>query len=148
MKPVRVALALFVLVFSTVGCFVDLDEDNAFVDKTFTIADDPEIFLRPGTHFAMLFRVPTRAISPLLTVDFEVIEGKDTEVFLFDDLEYDAWLDGDDAEPLYFSRRVGSDRARITLRPGTYYVVVSNEFSVVTDKLVDVRAFLDYSERD
>jgi len=124
------------------GCSSRTDENlTTYVE---TIVASPHLTVSPGKWQAFEFHVDPDMVRPSLLLDFEVTSGKDVEVFVFDEAGFAEWPRTVNA--VYFSDRVGSVSERIPLsRNGTHFLVVSNTFSVVTDKSLVLKAVLEYA---
>jgi hypothetical protein len=140
-RVVSVALA-FAL---ATGCSEVTDENlTTYVE---TVVASPHLTVSSGKWQAFEFHVEPDMVRPSLLLDFEVTTGKDVEVFVFDEAGFAEWPRATSA--VYFSERVGSASDRIHLsRNGIHYLVVSNSFSVVTDKALALKAVLEYSLPD
>lgn len=102
--------------------------------------------IRAGEHYDTLFTVsdPHAESGPrpcMLTARIEGVAGgdRDVDVFVLDEQGYDDWHSGVDPVALYQSRRAAAADLEIPL-PGTgrYALLVSNRFSIFTDKQVRV----------
>jgi hypothetical protein len=66
--------------------------------------------------------------------------SRDVEVYLLDQTGYDDWHNGVQPKPLYSGGRRPSVSLHVRLPgPGRYYFLVSNRYSIFTDKLVSIR---------
>ena len=97
-----------------------------------------------GTYWSNSVTIPADAKYASIAIDFEVIAGKDVEVYVLDDVAFGNWKADIAVQAFYSSGRVAAGRKTVTLSPGTYVVVVSNRFSVVTRKAVRVNATATY----
>ncbi|MBM3216323.1 hypothetical protein FJZ36_15590 [Candidatus Poribacteria bacterium] len=115
-----------------------------------SVHHSPHLGVPAGVWYPFDFVVTSDMADPFLCLAFNVTSGTDVEVFVFHESEYASWSDvtspgGPNAEPVYFSGRVVSVSRDIKLtRPGRYYLVVSNRFSVFTDKVMKLDADLEY----
>jgi hypothetical protein len=73
--------------------------------------------------------------------------GNDIVALIFDDIGFTNWKNGHASNALYDSGQVTTDRFNVPItQPGTYYFVLSNRFSTITPKTVDVAVTLDYDK--
>jgi hypothetical protein len=63
--------------------------------------------------------------------------GNDIEVFILDEDGFENWRNGHRAPTYYNSGRVTVGRFDVRLRPGKYFLVMSNTFSAVSNKVVN-----------
>jgi len=63
--------------------------------------------------------------------------GNDIEVFILDEDGFENWRNGHRAPTFYISGRVTVGRFDVRLRPGKYFLVMSNTFSAVSNKVVN-----------
>jgi len=90
-------------------------------------------------------------ISPVLRGEYITIEGgsKDINALVVDDVNFINWQNSTTTTALYFKERVTTDRFSLSIRqPGTYYFILSNRFSILTDKTVDGTVTLEYKEEE
>jgi hypothetical protein len=75
--------------------------------------------------------------------------GNDVEVYMLPEDGFTNWENIHSATPLYSSGRVTQDTLNVALPPdaGTYYLVFSNKFSLVTPKAVQTNITLTYYNR-
>jgi hypothetical protein len=75
--------------------------------------------------------------------------GNDVEVYMLPEDGFTNWENRHSATPLYSSGRVTQDTLNVALPPdaGTYYLVFSNKFSLVTPKAVQTNITLTYYNR-
>jgi hypothetical protein len=66
--------------------------------------------------------------------------GRDVEVFILDEAGYDDWHNGVTPRPLFYSGRAADTSLDLPLPGrGTFYFLISNRYSIFTDKIVRVR---------
>ena len=108
---------------------------------TVNLLDEIGLAVIAGQYWNVDFDIPDYAQGASLTVDFTVTSGKDVEVYLFDDVGFVNWrANVAGTKPIYASGRVAADRKTIPLVAGSYVLVVSNWFSVLTNKVVRIKA--------
>jgi hypothetical protein len=73
----------------------------------------------------------------------------DIEVTLLNELQYAHWQDRQRFDAAYVSGRVTSGKIAVTLPagPGTYYMVFSNRFSIISNKAVTADVQLVYDRQ-
>jgi hypothetical protein len=67
--------------------------------------------------------------------------GNDIEVFILDEDGFENWRNGHRAPTYYNSGRATVGRFNVRLGPGKYYLVMSNKFSSVSNKVVNLTFF-------
>jgi hypothetical protein len=75
--------------------------------------------------------------------------GNDIEAVLADEANYTNWINGHQAQAFWGTtgkQTTGSFEVR--LRPGTYYLAISNRFSAFTDKQVFLEVDLNYKKAE
>lgn len=124
----RIFLTLCVIVCLPVIAVIGADESRPIVvDK---------ISVEAGHYAYWSFEVSPR--YDVVQGRFQVTAGKDVEAFIFDQDGFENFSNGTRAKTWYNSGRVTVDSPNVRLRPGTYYLVFSNKFSLVTNKLIEV----------
>lgn len=63
--------------------------------------------------------------------------GNDIEVFIVDEDGFENWRNGHQVPTYYNSGRVTVGRFDVRLRPGKYFLVMSNTFSTFSNKVVN-----------
>jgi len=64
--------------------------------------------------------------------------GNNIEVFILDEDGFENWRNGNRTGTYYNSGRVTVGRFDVNLRPGIYYLVMNNSFSLVSNKVVNL----------
>jgi hypothetical protein len=109
--------------------------------RVIPVMSDRTVEISAGEHLDTAFVV--RDPRPCtLTGRVSGVRGgsRDVEVYLFDQAGYDDWHDGVQPKPLYSGGRRPSVSLQVRLPgPGRYYFLVSNRYSIFTDKLVTIR---------
>ena len=73
--------------------------------------------------------------------------GNDIEVLILNDISYRNWMNGDMVADLYHSGKVTIDTFNVPITvSGTYHLVYSNEFSIISTKTVTTTVDLKWSE--
>jgi hypothetical protein len=92
-----------------------------------------------GQHYkSFQFEVPADHDFDIVEGTFRVVAGKDIEVYILDKNGFENFSNGTASKTYYNSGRVTVDSPSVTLRPGSYYLVLSATFSVFTKKLVEI----------
>jgi hypothetical protein len=105
-------------------------------DENRPIVSD-KISVEAGHYVYWSFQVPQGQYD-LVQGRFPVIAGRDVEAYIFDRDGFENFSNGTKAKTWYNSGRVTVDSPNVALKPGQYYLVFSNKFSLVTNKLVEV----------
>ncbi len=111
----------------------------------------------PEEHFSVnalggnstKFEVPPGAFNVRAEGNFSVEggSGNDIEVFIFDEDGFANWQNRHAATPYYSSGRATRGTINVTLPgPGTYVVVFSNKFSIMSSKEVEAHVTVRYSK--
>jgi hypothetical protein len=109
--------------------------------RVIEVMPDRTVEIEAGEHLDTTFVV--RDPRPCtLTGRVSGVRGgsRDVEVYLFDQAGYDDWHEGVLPRALYSGGRRPSFSLHVRLPgPGRYYFLVSNRYSIFTDKLVSIR---------
>ena len=95
------------------------------------------------------FRVPSDAFNVHIEGNFSAGggSGNDIEAYIFNEDAFVNWRNGHFATAYYSSGRVTRGSIGLTLPgPGSYYMVFSNRFSLVSAKTVEAHVTLYYSK--
>lgn len=75
--------------------------------------------------------------------------GNDVQVAIGDQMNITNWTNGHQSSVIWETPgQVTTGAFDVKLKPGTYFLVISNRFSVLSDKSVTVEANLGYSENE
>jgi hypothetical protein len=109
--------------------------------RVIPVLNDRALRIHAGEHVDTSFVVrDPRPCTLTGTVTGLAGGSRDVEVFLLDQAGYDDWHNGVAPRSVYFGGRAATVSLHIPLpERGRYYFLVSNRFSVFTDKLVAVR---------
>lgn len=132
------------LLVTILGCSSNKDED-----RTISVFNG-QVSIDAGTYQSYRFTVSSSMKNAILNGEYITTEGgnKDVNVLLMNDLNYINWQNGNASNALYFKERITTDRFSLNIsQPGTYYFILSNTFSIITDKRVDGTVTLDYKEK-
>lgn len=66
--------------------------------------------------------------------------GDDIIVYILDENQFNLFERGESASTYYNSGKVEYDTFEVTLNPGTYYIVMSNTYSIFSTKTVELQA--------
>lgn len=104
------------------------------------VFDTPSLHLPPGEHFDTAFVVADPRPCTFLG-HVQGIDGgrRDVEVYLFDEDGHLNWHNGLEPVALYESGRTSSTSIEVPLREkGTFHLLISNRWSVLTSKTVQI----------
>jgi hypothetical protein len=109
--------------------------------KVIPVLDSRAIPLAAGEHLEVAFEVDDpRPCTLTGRVRGLAGGGRDVEVFLLDDQGFSEWYNGIPPRPLYYSGRSASTSLRVRIPgEGEYHLLISNRYSLLTDKVVEVR---------
>jgi hypothetical protein len=109
--------------------------------KVIPVLDSRAIPLAAGEHLEVAFEVEDPRTCTLTgRVDGLAGGSRDVEVFLLDDAGFSDWYNGIPPQPLYYSGRSASTALHVRLPGrGEYHLLISNRYSLLTDKVVEVR---------
>jgi hypothetical protein len=75
--------------------------------------------------------------------------GNDVQVAIGDEMNITNWMNGHQASVLWETPgQLTTGAFDVKLQPGTYFLVISNRFSLLSDKSVTVEASLSYSQNE
>jgi hypothetical protein len=106
-----------------------------------------QIVVRAGGYVEYPITVTPEMAEPTVTGDFTASggNGNDVEAVIVDQANYANWINGHAAQVQWrTSGRQTTGSFEVRLKPGTYYLAVSNKFSLLTDKHVSLKAHLKY----
>ncbi len=109
---------------------------------TIPIGDGRQVAIEAGKYVQYEFNVPDGVCVVTGRIDLLAGGNKDFEAFVMDSENLRAWRSGLEARTYWQTGRVASALidAVALVGPGTYYLVVSNVFSLLTPKTVTVKA--------
>jgi hypothetical protein len=115
--------------------------------RTTTLVN-PALVVKPLNYSYFKLDVPSGATSVLLHGNFTASGGmgNDIEVFVLPESDFVNWQNGHSAKTFYNSGKVtvGSLNVNLPADAGTYYLVFSNKFSLLTQKILRVDAAMTY----
>lgn len=113
-----------------------------------TTISNPDLGVSPNGYASFKFDVPAGATSVHLQGGFFAKggSGNDVEVFLLPEQDFLNWQNGHRAVTLYNSGKVTTGTINVNLPSdaGTYYLVFSNKFSLVSPKSVNVNTKMTF----
>ncbi len=117
-------------------------EPSAPPPLVLSLMDFETLDIDAGEHFDTTFAVSDpRACTFTGRVSGVAGGDRDVDVFLFDEEGYDQWHDGIHPAALFESGRTSSVELEVPLPgPGQYALLLSNRFSLFTDKAVRVES--------
>ncbi|MEX2059891.1 MAG: LEA type 2 family protein, partial [Nitrosopumilaceae archaeon] len=93
--------------------------------------------VEPGTYTSIYFTLQcTATIQGGFSARAAL--GDDIIVYILDENQFNLFDRGESASTYYNSGKVGYDTFDLTLNPGTYYIVMSNTYSIFSTKTVEL----------
>lgn len=109
------------------------------------------ITLKAGNYYEVPFTVNIATMLNVQVVgSFKALggSGNDIDAYIMTDSQLQSWLKGQKAVGIYVSGRVSSaDLTVPILTSGTYHLVFSNDFSILSAKVVSANIILKWQER-
>ncbi|MFW9893590.1 MAG: hypothetical protein ACFFFO_15390, partial [Candidatus Thorarchaeota archaeon] len=106
------------------------------------IALDIDVWIDAGTHYYVY--ITDAESGGTIEGDFTVTSGNDVEFFICDADNYDKWINGQSANVYQHRSRTTTYSFEFTIpTDDTWYVVFSNEYSIITSKHLE--GYVDYS---
>jgi hypothetical protein len=109
-----------------------------------------QITIESGKWASYTIEVKPEMIDPTLRGQFTASGGSGDDVLaaVGDEMNITNWINGHAATMVWQTPgQLTVGKFEIKLQPGVYYFVISNKFSVLTDKQVTVDANLFYGQR-
>ena len=109
---------------------------------------DPAFTIEPAHYHYAKFTVPADAQNATVQGRFTASggAGNDVVVFIFPEDDFVNWQNNHDSKVLYQSGQVTQASINAELPgPGTYYLVFSNNFSVISPKAVQADITINYT---
>lgn len=110
-----------------------------------------QITVDAGGSQRITIEVAADMIDPVVKGTFTTYggSGNDIQAAIGDDQNMTNWLNGHQAIMLWETPgQVTTGSFEVSLKPGTYYLGVSNRFSVVSDKQVSLDVNLNYKQTE
>lgn len=131
MRRNRLPLLLLVCLFSS-GCVQALKSikdaaspPKALTSSSFTVGPEPKYFQFQSSGQRVFGHFKAEGGS-----------GNDIKVFILDEDGFANWQNKHSAKMYYDSGKVTAGKIDVRLKPGTYYLVFDNSFSVLTNKAI------------
>jgi len=106
--------------------------------------------VKPGESYNVKFTVETSTmLSVAVTGTFQASggSGNDIKVFILSDIDYLNWSNGHSFSALYSSGQLTAGNINSTItKSGTYYLVFSNDFSIISTKSVTAKIDMKWSQ--
>jgi len=114
---------------------------------TVTIVDDT-LVVEPGYYRYYQFSIPEEAGVVTVNGRFTTTggEGNDIMVFIMTPDDFINWQNRHESRVYYQSGQKTVDSINVNLAPGTYYLVYSNTFSLVSNKVVKTNLSYSYQK--
>lgn len=107
------------------------------------------ITVNAGSYYNVPFTVNSSMSGPTVSGSFTASggSGNDIIVLILDDIAYTNWVNGHQVTALYSSGQLTTDTFNVSMTTsGTYHLVYSNRFSVISTKNVSTTVDLKWSE--
>src|ERR1035437_6271838 len=105
------------------------------------------ITVKAGSYYEVPFTITNAMTNSSVQGSFNASggSGNDIIVLVFDDTSFFNWVNGHQATPIYNSGQLTTSNINASITtPGTYHLVFSNMFSLVTSKQVTTSVNLQY----
>jgi hypothetical protein len=103
-----------------------------------------------GSYYGVRFSVDTVRMQNAAVVGTFTASGgsgNDIDVFILDDIAFTNWVNGHQVMTLYYPGRLTTERINVSVTSsGTYHLVFSNKFSIISAKNVSTKVDLNWSE--
>jgi len=111
---------------------------------------DKSITIPAGNFYSGYFDIdPSHMLNPKVAGSFQASGGanNDIDAYIMSQAQYTNWLAGQRATGVYVSGRVTSATFKVAIiASGRYYLVFSNDFSIVSNKVVSAKVILTWQE--
>lgn len=127
---------LFLIAIILTGAIAQENKKYVFLDDT--------VVIEPGQIKYFSFQSVKRN-GVLVTGAFRASGGarNDVEVYIFDPIGFENYMNGNQAETYYNSGRVTVGKIDVFLPRNKYFLVFSNKFSITSNKVVKAHIELD-----
>ena len=133
--------SVFGLIIAIVGVFLfylPCIGVNVSVTRSSVIWDGP-LLVKPGQRTLIPFNIPSEAINPLLRINVSVLGGSGNDI--------DLYVKAGNGDLVYRDRLSGYTYRTIKLpNPGSYSIVFSNNFSIISAKQVRGKIQIYYDQ--
>lgn len=105
------------------------------------------VLVRARSYTSYKIAVEPDMVAPVINGEFRAVggSGNDIRVILTDEINYTNWVNGHRAQVLWQTAgQQTAGRFNIPVGAGTYYLVLSNTFALLSDKQVVLNAGLSY----
>lgn len=135
MKPRKGRTAFFIIAFLVMAIFAVVNSCFSPKPTEQTLVDEV-ISVPAGKHYRSSFSVSRNAV---LIGDYRAFggSGNDIKVLLMDEDSYINWVNGHQANVFYNSGQITVGKINVSLKPGKYCLILSNDFSMVSGKNVE-----------
>jgi hypothetical protein len=110
-----------------------------------------QVTVKAGAVVYYKIRIEPEMHQPVVAGSFNASggSGNDISAVIADESEYTNWINGHEAQVYWSTKgRKTTGRFEVRLPPGTYYLAISNKFSVLTAKYVFLEAELNYKRQE
>jgi hypothetical protein len=110
-----------------------------------------QVLVPAGQYVYYRIDIQPAMVEPTLKGNFVASggEGNDITAVIADEMNYVNWINGHEAQVVWHTQgqqTVGN--FELVLKPGTYYLAVSNKFSTISDKNVALEVDLSYQHKE
>ena len=110
-----------------------------------------EVDVAAGQAVNYRIEIQPEMLEPTLTGTFNARggTGNDITAAIADDTNYTNWINGHQAEVIWKTAgQQTAGRFELKLQPGIYFLGISNKFSTVSDKKVELDVNLKYQQKE
>jgi hypothetical protein len=121
---------------------------SRFVPMSTSIASG-QVVVRHGGAVNYRITITPEMRNPVVSGNFTASggQGNDIAAVLADESGYTNWINGHQAQVFWSTQgKETTGSFEVRLKPGTYYLALSNRFSAFTDKYVALEANLKYQQ--
>lgn len=111
-----------------------------------TLKEDSTV-VKAGDYEAIPIYLNNILYAQNMRVTIDIRENLDINLYLFEQKEYQIWKEGGTPRAYLVEKKATSGTYYVyTLSPGTYYLVLSNTYSLITDKTIDYKVTAEVAE--
>lgn len=110
-----------------------------------------QIIIKANGYVQYRIAITPEMIEPTVTGSFNASggSGNDIQAIIADEMNYANWINGHQAHVFWGTEgKQTTGKFEVKLQPGTYYLVFSNRFSVITDKQLFLEVDLNYKKAE
>jgi len=150
-QKIATAMALIVIIVSIIGLsLLPSSSSSTMISQEHTVnIVNGMVILNAGQYWYYLIKVPPRALNAYVSGTFTTSGGSGNyiEVIIMDSTNFINWQKGHPASTYYDSGQITTSSFDVSIPPGvwgTYYLVYSNTFTILSNKNVQTTVNLIY----